>query len=261
MYNFGLKLWSINENYANLIRSIYEKEPFGFIELYALPDTYNDYIHIWSELKTLIPFKIHAPHFMHGVNFSIADKYNQNLKLIEDSFRFADKLDADTIIFHPGIAGDYRESAKQISSIKDSRAVIENKPYNLNIAPNSSLKKTDTCVGAKYEEIEYILANSSFGFCLDIGHLIAAANGLNLDIYTELKRFNTLKPRLYHLSDGDMNSDIDSHYHISTGNYDFHKIFTILDKNIPITIESEKNSTDSLDDFIEDLRELKKISI
>ena len=257
MNKLGLKLWSINENYAKIVEEVYNQEPFDFIELYALPDTYNETINYWTKITKNITFKIHAPHFMHGVNFSNKNNYNDNFKLIKDSFKFADTLNADTIIFHPGIAGDYKESAIQMSQINDSRAFVENKPYKLEIGKTSILKETDRSVGAKYSDIKYILENTSLKFCLDIGHSVATSNALDLDVYEELNRFNSLAPQHYHLSDGDINSDIDSHYNIGNGNYDFKKLFEIINDNIPITIESNKNSNENLDDFITDLRNLK----
>ncbi len=257
MNKLGLKLWSINENYAKIVEDAYNQEQFDFIELYALPNTYNETIKYWTHLKKLIPFKIHAPHFMHGVNFSDKNNYDNNFKLIEDAFKFADSLDADTIIFHPGIAGDYKESAIQMSKIKDNRATLENKPYKLEISKTSTLKKGDTSVGAKFSEVVYILENTTLSFCLDIGHSVATSNALNLDIYDELNKFNRLNPKHYHLSDGDINSDIDLHYNIGEGNYDFNKLFKIINDDIPITIESNKNSNENLDDFITDLRKLK----
>ncbi len=257
MNKLGLKLWSINESYAKIVEDVYNQEPFDFIELYALPNTYNENINYWTQITKNITFKIHAPHFMHGVNFSDKNSCDNNFKLIEDAFKFADSLDADTIIFHPGIAGDYKESAIQMSHIKDSRAFIENKPYKLEVGKGSILKETDRSVGAKYSDIEYILENTSLNFCLDIGHSIATSNALDLDVYEELNRFNKLTPKHYHLSDGDMNSDIDSHYNIGEGNYDFKKLFEIINKDTPITIESNKTSSKNLDDFICDLRKLK----
>ena len=257
MNKLGLKVWSINENYAKIVEDVYNQEQFDFIELYALPDTYNETINYWTPLKKNITFKIHAPHFMHGVNFSNKDNYNNNFKLIKDSFKFADSLDTDTIIFHPGIAGDYKESAIQMSQINDSRAFVENKPYKLETTKTSLLKETDKSVGAKFSELAYILENTSLKFCLDIGHSVATSNALNLDVYEELNRFNSLNPQHYHLSDGDIKSDIDLHYNIGEGNYDYNKLFEIINDNIPITIESNKNSNENLDDFIDDLRKLK----
>lgn len=257
MNKLGLKLWSINENYAKIVEDVYNQEPFDFIELYAIPDTYNDNIQHWTHLKKHLTFKIHAPHFMHGVNFSDKNNHDNNFKLIEDAFKFADSLDADTIIFHPGIAGDYKESTRQMSEIKDNRAFVENKPYKLDISKTSTLKENDRSVGAKFNEIAYILENTTLNFCLDIGHSVATSNALNLDVYEELNRFNKLVPKHYHLSDGDINSDMDSHDNIGVGNYDFKKLFEIITDNIPITIESNKKSPENLDDFVDDLRNLK----
>ena len=134
MYKFGLKLWSVNENYIDTAKKLYDENIYDYIELYAIPSSFDEYAELWKSLN--IPYIIHAPHFMHGIDFSCEEKLNDNIKLAYEALKYADYLNADKIIFHPGIKGDYRQTARQIRMINDERILIENKP--LSASPSRS---------------------------------------------------------------------------------------------------------------------------
>lgn len=254
MKKYGLKLWSINENYINAAKSLYEQEIYDYIELYAVPESFNEYASLWKGLN--IPYIIHAPHFLHGLNFSNYEQEKENIRLAYDALKYADFLHAEKVIFHPGIKGDYKESVRQINLINDERMLIENKPMNVAVK-NKYLSDDDICVGYNYEQISYILKNTNVSFCLDIGHATCAANSIGIDYRKQLEDFIKLKPYMYHISDGDITSSIDKHYHIGSGSYDFKTIFSLIPDDAVISIETEKNSKDNLDDFIEDVKILK----
>ena len=84
---------------------------------------------------------------------------------------------------------------------------------------------------------------------MDIGHAICTANSLGKDPYEFVREFNKLKPLMYHISDGQIDSDLDMHLHFGDGNYDFDKIFSIIDKSKFISIETSKDSKTDLNDF------------
>lgn len=254
MKKYGLKLWSINKNYINAAKNLYEQSIYDYIELYAVPESFNEYAYLWKELN--IPYIIHAPHFIHGINFSNYEQEKENLRLAYDALKYADFLNAEKIIFHPGIKGDYKESARQIKLINDTRILIENKPKNVAVETNK-LSSTDICVGYNIQEIRYIIEESGAGFCLDIGHATCAANSMGIDYKNQLEDFIKLNPYMYHISDGDITSNIDKHYHIGSGSYDFKTIFSLIPKDAVISIETEKSSKDNLDDFIDDVKKLK----
>ena len=56
MYKFGLKLWSINKNYIDTAKKLYDENIYDYIELYAIPSSFDEYAHIWKSLN--IPYII-----------------------------------------------------------------------------------------------------------------------------------------------------------------------------------------------------------
>lgn len=254
MSRFGLKLWSINKEYSYIAKELYENGEFDYIELYVIPGSFDEYIKYWQNLD--IPYIIHAPHFMQGLNFSDPDKERMNIELAEGAFRFADVLNAPRVIFHPGIKGDYIESARQMGKLNDERVIVENKPYRIAKAV-MGLKEDDICVGYLPSQIKYIKDNAKVGFCLDIGHAICAANGIGADKYEILNEFIKVEPVMFHISDGDSEGFVDKHLHFGEGGYDLKKLASIIGKGHDITIETEKSSKADLDDFVKDKKILK----
>lgn len=258
MYKIGLKLWSTNNNYIQQALELYKKKVYDYIELFVVPDSYNEYIKIWKNLD--IPFIIHAPHSFVGLNMAKKEMLTENLRLAKQAQKFADDLDAQFIIFHPGIDGDIKQTVYQLNKIKDSRILIENKPYY-------TIDKKLICNGYSPEDIEFVIkntdvgntsiGNTSVGFCFDIGHAIYSANAQGIDWYDYLLRFNKLKPKVYHLTDGDINGVIDQHEHLGLGSFDFEKIVDLFPKSSYITVETKKDYQDSLSDFKRDIRFLK----
>ena len=247
MLKIGLKLWSTNENYFNEAKRLFEEGFYEYIELYAVPDSPR-FIDLWKKLN--VPYIIHAAHYDSGLNFADNEKKDNNLRLAAQAIRFADELSAEYIIFHPGINGDIEETACQLKQIRDSRILIENKPY-------LSLDR-EICIGSRPKEIEYLMKQCGVGCCLDIGHAICAANSHKMDHMAFLKEFIALKPSVYHLTDGDSNSRLDSHRHLGQGNYNLAKLIKVIDGKSYVTLETEKSSQMNLNDFVEDVENLKK---
>lgn len=249
--DLGLKLYSTNINYIASAKGLLNRLMYDYIELYVVPDSYGFCVEHWKEFD--IPFVIHAPHFMDGMNFSVRDKESSNRILFEEAAMYADCLRADKIICHPGVGGQINETIRQLKYIADKRIVIENKPYH--VVYDSDI----LCVGSKVEEIEAMLMQTGLRFCLDVGHCFCAANSLKQNPSEYLKRFLNLRPAMLHISDNDIKSTIDQHLHLGDGSYDFRSIMRNVDSNIPITIETQKDKLDSLDDFINDVNFLKNI--
>lgn len=251
MTKLGLKLWNINtKDYLSIVDKLYQNGVFDYIELYVLPGNLDKLTH-WESLN--IPFGIHAPHFQHGMNLSKKEFFESNLKLYEEVKTYADRLKAEYIVFHSGTDGDYKETARQLSIINDPRTIIENKPYK-----TLPFIDGDFYVGGKVEEIKYIMENVGCKFCLDIGHATSSANAQGLEPYNYIEKFMELNPSMYHLSDIDTKSDMDAHLNYGEGNLDFERLFKIISKNPKITIETNKKSKENLDDFVEDVRQLRK---
>lgn len=245
-FKYGLKLWSVNTDaYKKEAKRLYKEGLYDFIELYAVPETAQT-LKNWQELD--IPFIIHAPHYAHGMNLANPDCFENNMKLVKETMLFADSLNAEYIVFHPGVGGKITETARQVNLINDSRILIENKPYKA--IPQMS---ADFCTGSRPQEIRTIMELTKAGFCLDIGHAIAAANSFELDFIEFIHEFTELKPTLYHFSDTDINAEIDSHLNFGAGNLNLEQILRLLPENALITIETNKKSKYNLDDFNQDV--------
>lgn len=247
---FGLKLWSTNDNYKKEAIRLYEQGIYHYIELYAVPMTYGTHIKFWRDIG--IPFVIHAPHFREGLNLAKKESRASNMLLISETRKFADALKADKIVMHPGIAGKKEETVAQLNEINDARILVENKPYY-------ALDDGLICNGASVEEMQYILDNTKLGFCLDIGHAFCAARGLGEEPMDFLKKFLNLKPEMFHLTDGDYSSVYDRHDHIGKGNYDIKKVLSYISLDSRVTIETDKNYKDNLNDFRQDIDFLKNL--
>ncbi|WP_424244268.1 endonuclease IV [Elusimicrobium posterum] len=253
MRKLGLKVWSVNEAYVKPALELFQRGIYDYIEIFSVPDSFALFSKMWIDLKNEgVPFLIHGPHFSSGLNFALKDKKASNLALAAQAQKWADALGADQIIFHPGISGDITETARQLNILNDARVLIENKPYNIMLGPQY------VCNGNNPAEIKYVLDNTTAGFCLDVGHAFCAANSLKEPKDKFLKEFTALNPALIHISDGDNDSVMDAHKHFGHGSYDFDMVFKILPKNIPISIETEKNSETDLNDFEADTTFVKR---
>ena len=247
MYKIGLKLWSINTDcYYNEAIRLYKNKIFDYIELYVVPNSTGT-IEKWKKLN--IPFIIHCPHFAHGFNLAKKEKQESNLEIYKQVKLFADELNAKYIIFHGGIDGTIEETAKQLASFNEPRALIENKPFVA--LPNKM--GGEFCRGYNLNEIQLIMKTAKCGFCLDFGHAICAANSLEKDVYEYCKELVRIEPNMFHLTDLDnIKSHYDSHLHLGAGELDLNRIKSLLPENAIITLETEKNSKENLDDFIND---------
>lgn len=245
---FGIKLWATNTNYIDAAMELTKEHNIDYVELYAVPGSYDNTIETWKKFKA--PFIIHAPHSQHKVNLAVNSNKEENLRLLKDTFRFADALNAKYIVFHSGTAGITEEAASQLKNINDKRALIENKPF-------VALDKNASCNGNSPEEIKMVMKTANAGFCLDISHSICSANSHKIDPIVYLKMFLELKPKMYHFPDGKLADEIDTHDHFGNGNYPIRQIYSMIPKGSLVTIETVQGSDTKLDDFIKDVEFLK----
>lgn len=252
MRKLGLKLWSINKNYIGPAAAIYSEGFCHYIELFYVPGS-MELLPLWERLN--IPFVVHAPHTVAGLNPADSEFYSRHVKLAQESFSYAEKLKADFVIFHPGMAGSPDETVRQIRSFGHrERILIENKPYRSLDDPRL------LCRGSTPQEMKYIIDALGAGFCLDIGHAICAANSLECDKLELIDEFVALNPKMYHLGDGDFDSAIDGHSNLGKGNYPLESLWKKIPVNAQVTIETDKAYTDSLRDFEADVFYLRKLS-
>lgn len=264
----GLKLWSINTDYyLEEAKKLFKQNVYDYIELYIIPDSTSS-LKQWKKLKSEfnIPFAIHAPHSVHGVNLANKDYEKINMKIFTQVKEFSKELDSLYVVIHSGTEGSIEETIRQLNIIKPTNMLIENKPY---IGP---LDNKERCVGCTIEEIKKVINNVNCGFCLDLGHAICTYNSLkkidsqnsftrpyNFSPYEFINEFNKLNPACYHLSDNYIETEIDNHMHFGKGNYDLNKFFDIINVDKYIAIETEKNSKRNLNDFIQDSIFIKKL--
>ncbi|MGC8764793.1 MAG: sugar phosphate isomerase/epimerase family protein [Brevinematia bacterium] len=250
MFKIGLKLWSINENYIKEALKLYEDGTYDYIELYVVPNSYETYARLWKELK--IPFVIHAPHFGHNLNFSIREAFDRNKRLVFETLKFADLLDVERVIFHPGVNGELKETISQIKRLYDPRMIIENKPYLGNGENLYSL-------GSTPDEIKKIMDKTGVEFCFDFGHAVCSANAHKKEVFSFIEDFLSLKPLMYHLTDGDFKGVYDSHLHYGEGTFPLKKFVEFIPDNSFVTNEAVKNHNDSLLDFKKDIDFIKSL--
>lgn len=250
--NLGLKLGSLNTQYTEEIHSMYDAGVFQYIELFVPTGTYGDTVSYWRQFD--IPFGIHAPHSAAGLNLASAAARKDNQSKIVESMRFADDLEADYIIFHSGTNGMPEEVVRQLAPFADERLLIENKPIR---GLDGSV-----CVGCVPEELKKIIdgIGHGTGFCLDFGHAICTANTLGEEPLGFIEQLMTLQPRLYHLTDGDYYSELDSHLHYGQGSFPLDRLLGIIPSGAKITNEAKRSDGSSLKEFLEDSKRLEKLA-
>lgn len=235
----GLKVWSTNISLIPEAIMLYEKQKLEYVEVFCVPGTETNTSKLWAESK--LPVIIHAPHSMTGLNLAIKEMRDSNRYLAEESYRFADAVGAEKVIFHPGMNGELGESIKQIRHIFDKRMLIENKPYRG--------LKGGNCIGSTPEEISQIIESSGIGFCLDFGHAVAAANSHNRDLFTFINQFTVLSPSMYHMTDGDISSELDHHKKYGTGSFPLDRFLSMIPTDAMVTDEAERERPDSVEEY------------
>ncbi|MBO5608333.1 MAG: sugar phosphate isomerase/epimerase [Treponema sp.] len=249
MINLGLKIGSKDIQYTDEILKYYEEGVFQYIELFTIPETYNETISYWKQFN--IPFGIHGPHSAAGCNLANINNRKSNVPKIEDTIRFADDLKAKYIIFHSGTNGMPGEVVTQLKPFADERFLIENKP----------IRGLDgsTCVGSVYGDLKLIIdgIGKGTGFCLDFGHAICAANTLKREPFEFIKDLMRLNPRVYHLTDGDFQSELDSHLHYGAGSFPLKELVAFVPDGGMVTNEAKRNVLENLSEFKEDSNYLK----
>jgi len=239
----GLKLGTKNLDYTKDIFELYEKKYFQYIELFVFPGSFEDTINYWKQFD--IPFVIHAPHSLAGMNLALAGEREANKIKIAETFQFADSLRAKYIIFHSGLDGSAEETVAQLLPFTDGRCLIENKPVTgLN---------GEKGIGATPQEIVFITGALKARFCLDFGHAICAANSLKREPFSFIRELLELNPAMYHLTDGDFFTWRDSHLHYGKGSFPLARLLALMPPDAMLTNEAKHDYTDQLDDFAEDV--------
>jgi deoxyribonuclease IV len=240
MPKIGIKLWSTNVEVLPQIGDMYSRSIFDYIELYFVPGTESKVEKLWSGLK--VPMSVHAPHFGHGFNLADKDLMASNSKMFKGAVLFADLLNAETIIVHGGNGGAKDEAIRQLKSLRDPRLLIENKPkMGLN---------GKECIGYLPEDIAEIAGECGLGgFVLDFNHAVCAARALSEDPLAFIERFLSLRPRMFHLGDGDYFASVDTHMNLGEGSMPLDKISAFLSRESKVTLETPHDFAKGFNDF------------
>lgn len=251
MINLGLKIGSKDTQYTEEILKYYEQGVFQYIELFTLCGTYDDTISYWKQFD--IPFGIHAPHSAAGLNLACVANRELNKNKIAEAIKFADELKAKYIIFHSGTNGMPGEVVTQLKPFADERFLIENKP----------IRGLDgsTCVGSIYGDLKLIIdgIGNGCGFCLDFGHAICAARTLKREPMEFINELRNLNPRVFHLTDGDFNSELDSHLHYGAGSFPLKDLLALVPDGGMVTNEAKRINLNTLKEIEQDSKYLHRM--
>lgn len=237
----GLKLWTSNTGLAAVARELCAQKICDFLELYAVPGFTSEETAVWRGLD--IPYVIHAPHFWHGLNLSLEEKFESNRELLRQAKDLCAAVNGSAIIVHLGTRGTLAESIRQFNLLKNSKMIVENKPQ-------ISVDETQ-CVGTSPADIAEVMRLCGVGFCLDIPHAIAFCAFHHKNWREVVADFLRLAPVHYHLCDGFKEDVKDEHYNLGAGDFDLKTILSLLPRNAAVTLETPK-SLENLDRFVEE---------
>lgn len=243
---FGLKLWSTNIDLINKARHLIDEEVFDYIELFVIPGTEI------TPFLVDIPYIIHIPHDKFGVNIGdpIAKEYS--LQIINESIIWANQLNAKYLILHAGY-GSMQHAANLLDEVSDRRLLIENMP-KMGIGG-------EAMIGYSPAQVQELIDDRRMGFCLDFGHAVKAAISLGRNYKDVINDFLKLDPKLFHISDGDLETEKDSHLDIGFGSFNFEYFKNCVENSRSkyITLETPRNNQSSLDEDLRNINILKSM--
>ena len=248
-FKVGLKLYSTD---VALIPDALKHQDrfFNFIELYIVPGSFAKTIEAWRDLD--VPYVIHAPHSLHGVNLAQPEKWEANLKHFNEARLFADDLSADIIIVHGGNNGPFEETVRQMRLLNEKRTVLENKP-KLGLC-------NEVCIGCSPLEFQQMAeAGVLYGTALDFTHAAYAAHSLGIKEMEVIKGFMVFNPKVFHLSDGDASSEKDVHLNLGKGNLNLAEFVSMIPYGALVTIETPRNELGGLKDIFDDVHFLQHL--
>ena len=229
----GLKLWSTNEDRLPEASALIAKGVFQYIELMVAPDTDPA-----PFAGKGLPYVLHAAHDTWGANPADPSKEQRSRETLRETLRWADVLEAKYVVAHPGF-GTMEAALAFFQKESDPRILIENMPQL-----GRDFGQRVEFVGYSVEQLT-LLTKGTFGFCLDLNHALCAARSLERDEEEYVRELLSLKPVLYHVSDGDYT---DAHLDIGKGAYNFAALAKCLDEDgsKKITLETPRKNLHSL---------------
>jgi len=240
---YGLKIWSTN---AALMPQAYDavrNKEFSYVELTPIPGTAVD-----PFISYDVPYVIHATTERNGVNIGDRKKKALNKKAIDECIVWADKLNAQNIILHPGY-GSFQDAKEFLKSLSDSRILLENMPVKgLN---------AERMIGHSPGQLTE-LSSGKTGYCLDYGHAIKAAASLKMPPDELIEQLLSLRPKMFHISDGFLSRETDEHLSIGEGEYEFQTLISAVKRSSSrqVTLETPRKNLSSIAEDRENLKKL-----
>jgi deoxyribonuclease-4 len=224
----GVKIWPENADYAYEIAGHAD-----FIEIMAKRG--EDF----SFLDGIdMPFVVHAEHGLLGINYADPAKAGLNRESMNFAIGLADKLEARTIIVHPGYLegtpGERLENAINfLRDVSDKRMLLENLILREKIKDRMLEYPFSTP-----EKMGELLSATDRGMCLDLSHAQITASFLGLNYIELLEKFMELKPKHFHACGGIEGRTEDMHLHLWEGNLNIRAFKRMLPKTAWVTLET-----------------------
>jgi deoxyribonuclease-4 len=224
----GIKIWPDNAEYAFEI-----SEHVDFIEIMAKRGEDFSFL---SDID--LPFVIHAEHNDFGVNFTDVTKLALSKESSGFALELADRLNARTIIFHPGLMDGTQNTKAEhaiefLKSMKDNRIVLEN------VLLREPIKNRNfECPFATPDGMAKIMAETNKGMCLDFSHAQITSTQLGIDYIKTLEKFIEMRPRHFHACGGVEGDEKDMHIHLWEGNLNIAAFRHMLPKTAWVTLET-----------------------
>jgi deoxyribonuclease IV len=247
----GLKIWSTNKESFSKLKEFYDSKLIDYVELYIIPNSFDE-----NSLKSLknIPIMFHAPDFINGFNIRVRNKVF--FDVLETIDKFMDFFETKKIIVHPGYDVENTISAEEtIKSFK----ILKEKGYDIILEnlPKIGIGKEIFLFGSNKEELQEIIKEINCKFCLDFGHAICASNYYKENQIKFIEDLMNLKPYMFHLSDGDFNSQEDKHLSFGEGNFPIEQLKKFI-KTEFLSLETPKK--EDLKNLSEDLKNINKLN-
>lgn len=186
-------------------------------------------------------YVIHVAHGRFGFNPSDKNAWDLSKKIMDYSKQAADLLSVSKMIVHPGHCKNEFSTEKNIVDFLkenyDSRIILENLPKNTKYNP---------FFFSEPEEIKRIAEKLDMNICLDFAHATCAAATLKIDYLDFISKLNKFHPKHYHLCDGFIISETDSHLPFFKGDYPLEKFKSMIPGDGEVTIETRPKDIESV---------------
>lgn len=247
---FGIKISTSNFDF---LPEIYEnRDLIDFIEVIIFPDFKIEDIEVIRNFK--IPYSIHLPNSNYGIDFGDLNRNENNTKIINRVNQFNmyfKKLNPICYIVHPE-SSNIALSIKNLKKLKIAPIAIENMPVK-GIHGEKLLGYSPKTLSNYFKNMK------NLEFCLDINHAIKAAISLKKNYLNFIKEFLKFRrsPKIFHISGGNLNIEIDEHLALDIGQYNLYEIKKILfdfKRHVNLTFETPRNFENKIEDDLKNMK-------